>query len=258
MIITIANHKGGVSKTTTALNLAECLSDRDRKDKKVLLVDLDSQKNLTMISGAEDSEYTSANLFVDQRPVEELIQPLEDFDIIVSTSFLSNAEEQIPNTQRKFYLLKEALDQVKDHYDYIILDCPPSIDSTIVLNALTASDQVIIPVQSELLSYQGLSSLGEVIRDTKNYSNPDLKITGILITRHNPRTLIEKAFKEELEVLAEEELETSLFENSIRESVIVKEAQAMNQPLSKYSPNSNPAKDYAAFTEEFLRRVQDE
>ena len=170
-------------------------------------------------------------------------------DIISSNKALAGADAFIADTGKE-YRLKEALEKIEKDYDFCIIDTPPAL-GILTINALTASDSVIIPAQADIYSLQGIENLEETIKAVKKYCNPNLEIEGILLTRYNPRTILSREVSEMAEKLAKK-LETKLFKAKIRDAVAVKEAQISQESLFKYAPKSNVTQDYESFINEFL------
>ena len=244
-VVAIVNRKDGVGKTATAQALGAGLL---RKKKKVLYIDLDSQTNLTYGLGASVSGLTSMEVLTGEATAQEAIQKTAQGDIIAGTEALAGADAIIDGTGKE-YRLKEAIDGLQ--YDYIIIDTPAQL-GTLTVNALTASNSVIIPVQAEIYSLQGIGQLNKAIEAVKKYCNKDLSIRGILITRYNGRAVISKDMQANLQEAAEQ-LNTRLYSTPIRECVSIKEAQASQTDIYSYAPRSNAAKDYEAFIKEFTK-----
>lgn len=244
-VIAIVNRKGGVGKTATAQALGAGLI---KKKKKVLYIDLDSQTNLSYGLGADISGLTSMEVLTGDATAKEAIQKTEQGDVIPGTEALAGADAIIDGTGKE-YRLKEAIDGLQ--YDYIIIDTPAQL-GTLTVNALTAATSVIIPVQAEIYSLQGIGQLNKTIEAVKKYCNKALYIRGILITRYNARAVISKDMQTNLQEAAEQ-LNTKLYSVPIRECVAIKEAQASQQDIFSYAPRSNAAKDYTAFIKEFMK-----
>ena len=245
-VIAIVNRKGGVGKTATAQALGAGLI---RKGCSVLYIDLDSQTNLTYGLGADAAGLSSMDVLTGEATAQEAIQHTPQGDVIAGAEALAGADAAIDGTGKE-YRLKEALDGLQ--YDYCIVDTPAQL-GTLTVNALTAANSVVIPVQAEVYSLQGIGQLSKAIEAVKKYCNHDLYIRGILITRYNGRAIISRDMQSNLEEAARQ-LKTRLYSTPIRECVSIKEAQAQQQDIYSYAPRSNAAKDYAAFIEEFTER----
>lgn len=245
-VVAIVNRKGGVGKTATAQALGAGLA---RKKKKVLYIDLDSQTNLSYGLGADAGGLSSMDVLLGEATAQEAIQHTPQGDVIAGSEALAGADAAIDGTGKE-YRLKEAIDGLQ--YDYIIIDTPAQL-GTLTVNALTAANSVVIPVQAEVYSLQGIGQLSKTIEAVKKYCNRDLYIRGILITRYNGRAVISKDMQSNLKDAAEQ-LKTKLYSTPIRECVSIKEAQAIQQDIYTYAPRSNAAKDYEAFIKEFTER----
>jgi len=241
-IISIANQKGGVAKTTTAHALAAGLHEQG---KKVLLVDLDAQCNLTYIAGITKPKQTILEVLQGAEPTPV---PCNVGDIIAGNSFIGNADL---GTAGKEFRLKNVLGPIANNYDYIILDTPPSL-SMLTLNALTFSDKVIIPTQADIFSLQGIQQLNNTIQAVRQTTNKDLETGGLLITRYSGNTILSKDLKIVMEKAAKE-LGIKLFNTVIREGIAVKEAAAKREDLFTYAPKSNAAQDYSSAIHEILK-----
>ena len=244
-IIAVINQKGGVGKSTTACALAVGLANTG---KKVLLIDSDPQGNTTYVLGVNR---TLSNLYniMNGTPVRDAIEQLsKKLDIIASYSGLATADKTYIQTGRE-YILKKALKPVLNDYEYIVIDTPPAL-GILSINALTASYGVVIPVQADVMSIQGLMQLKDTIDTVREYTNPNLKILGILRTRYNARTNISKETSEILNDIAHK-LGTILYNTYIRESICIKEAQGERKDIFRFAPNNNAVLDYVAFIKEF-------
>lgn len=244
-VVAIVNRKGGVGKTATAQALGAGLA---RKKKKVLYIDLDSQTNLSYALGADINGLTSMDVLTGDATAEQAIQKTPQGHIIAGSEALAGADAVIDG-KGKEYRLKEAINGLQ--YDYIVIDTPAQL-GTLTINALTAANSVIIPVQAEVYSLQGIGQLNKAIDAVKKYCNKALSIRGILITRYNARAVISKDMQANLQEAAEQ-LNTRLYSTPIRECVSIKEAQACQQDIYSYAPRSNAAKDYEAFIKEFTK-----
>lgn len=246
-VISIVNRKGGVGKTATAHALGAGLT---RRGYKVLFVDLDSQTNLTYDTGAElTAPLTALEVLTGTATAQEAIQHTPSGDIISASPNLAGADTIIDGTGKE-YRLREALEPIKADFDYILIDTPGAL-GTVTINALTASDSALIPAQAEVHSLQGLGLLYDAIQAVQKYTNPELKIAGILLTRYNGRAILSKDMKANLEEVAGQ-LNTKVFATPIRECISIKEAQAVREDIFSYSPRSNAVTDYNAVIDELL------
>ncbi len=258
-IIAIANQKGGVGKTTTASNLADGLV---QKGKKVLKVDMDPQGNLTMSSGIDteisdrqDSLITLSEVMLEKMnndripDKQEFIIKTGQADLIPADMSLSGVELALVNTMSREYVLKEILESIRNLYDYILVDCCPSL-GMLTVNSLTAADSVIIPVQAEFLSLKGLELLVQTISRIKRQINKALEIEGILITMFNRQTILSRQIKEILE--KNYGCNIRIFQTLIPKSVKVAEAPIEGMSVLQYSPNNIVAHAYRGLTEEIL------
>lgn len=243
MITTIINQKGGTGKTTTA---AALISYYHEKGRPVLAVDLDPQCNLSLAMGADTGKRTILGALTGEADTVTTIQSTQSGDCIAGSAALS-AAESILNSTGKEYRLREALETITGKYEHIIIDSPPAL-GVLSINALTAADTVIIPCQADIFSIQGLKQLTDTIKQVRKYCNPSLVIAGILLTRHNPRTVLGRDLQAVLEREAAA-LQTKVFATPIRDSVIIKQAQALQQGL--FTLQGAAIDDYRAFIEEF-------
>ena len=248
-IISIANQKGGVGKTTTAVNLSTLLAKRG---KKVLLIDADPQGNATSGVGAEKNvEFSVYDLMVnDEVEPKDAIQKTEikNLSICASNINLAGAEVELVSMMSREYRLKEKLDNIKQDYDYMIIDCPPSL-GLITLNAFTASNSVLIPVQCEYYALEGLGQLLNTVNLVKKHLNKEFEIEGALLTMYDIRTNLSNQVVKEV---------SKYFENKVYKTVIprnvkLSEAPSYGMPISVYDPRSKGAKSYDKFVKEFLK-----
>ena len=248
--LTLSNQKGGVAKTTTAGALASGLAQRGYK---VIVVDLDPQCNLSLGSGADilNMDQTLYDVFKGTADLPDLIQKTDlGYDLITGGLALAGADMDFTQTGRE-YMLKEALDEIRADYDFCIIDTPPTL-GILTVNALTASDGVVIPLTADLYSLQGLSQLDLLMDRVRKYSNRDLKTEGLLITIHDERTNVSKALSEKINQTAEK-LGTRVFSHPIRRSVAVRESQTLMVDLFTEAPQANATKDYNSFIDEILK-----
>lgn len=240
-VISIINQKGGVGKTTTAHNLAAGLR---LQKKKVLLIDLDAQCNLTLLERANNNTYNIFNVLTGKVKLNAAIQN----DFIAGSKNLVLLQNK-PGAEQ---ILKFVLQSAQD-YDFVIIDTPPAL-GIITINALTASNYIIITSTADLLPIQGLNDLYRTVQTVKKNSNPKLKILGILITRFNKRTVLGKAMLKSLNDIATK-IGTKVFSTEIRDSIAIKEAQAKQQDIFTYSRYSTAGRDYKSFTQEIMEVI---
>lgn len=237
--------KGGTGKSSTAHALSAGLVTRGHR---VLVCDLDAQGNISQSMRANTN---AKGLFeaLSGEPVADLIQTTEQGNILASSQRLTVADKTFVEFGME-YLLSDALAQVKNAYDYIILDCPPHL-GVITTNALVAASDLIIPITSDMYAMSGLSLLLTNIERVKLRANPELCIDGILLTKYNNRSILSRDLKEAIEAKASE-MGTRVYKTMIREGVSIREAQAQRMNIFDYAPESNPAKDYSNFISEYL------
>ncbi|MFS0865536.1 ParA family protein [Fredinandcohnia sp. 179-A 10B2 NHS] len=247
-IISIANQKGGVGKTTTSVNLSACLA---YVGKRVLLVDIDPQGNATSGCGIEKANVDECiyDVLVDDVAAKDVTVPtaVENLYMIPATIQLAGAEIELVPTISREVRLKRALEEVKDQYDYIIIDCPPSL-GLLTLNALTASDTVIIPVQCEYYALEGLSQLLNTIRLVQKHLNTDLMIDGVLLTMLDARTNLGLQVIEEVKKYFQDKVYKTIIPRNIRLS----EAPSHGEPIIIYDPKSRGAEVYLDLAKEVI------
>ncbi len=247
-IVAIANRKGGVGKTATAHALGAGLIQRGYK---VLYIDLDSQCNLTdgLRINSNTVEASSLDVLEGSSTASEAIIQTEGGDLLPASPDLAKADRLIEGVGSE-YKLRDALQPVSKKYDYILIDTPPAL-GVLTVNALTASNKVIIPAQADLYSLQGIEQLYGTIEAVKHFTNKKLSIEGVLITRYSSRSIIAKDMRENLEALASE-IGSKVFSTAIRECTAIKEAQATQTDIYTYAPKSNASTDYRSFIDEFI------
>ncbi len=251
-IIAFANQKGGIGKTTSAINIAAAIG---KKNKKVLLVDCDPQGNTTSGVGINKKKlkYSSYDLLIDNCEAEEAVlkTEFENLYIIPTNMDLAGAEFELVSNEDRAVKLKNSLDKINQEYDYIIVDCPPSL-GILTINSLTASDGVVIPMQCEYFALEGLSQLMITIKKIKENFNPELQITGIIITMYNGRLNLS------LEVLKElkKYYADKIFKEPIPRNVRLSEAPSYGMPIEYYDRNSKGAESYRAIASELITRIK--
>ncbi|MDO4517981.1 MAG: AAA family ATPase [Bacillota bacterium] len=247
--IAIFNQKGGVGKTTTNINLAACLAF---KGKKVLILDIDPQGNTTSGVGIvkKDLEITTHEILVEDihHPAEAIIPTsIPNLDIMPASVQLAGAEVELINTAGREKRLKMAIDILKPDYDYIFIDCPPSL-GLLTINSLTAVDSVLIPIQCEFYALEGVSQLMSTIEIVKANMNPDLEIQGVILSMFDGRTNLSIQVVEEVKKFFKEKVYTTVIPRNVR----LAEAPSHGMPIIEYDPRSTGARAYMEFADEFL------
>jgi chromosome partitioning protein len=246
-VIIITNSKGGVGKSTTADALADGLLLRSYK---TLLIDLDAQGSLS--TTANPAKPTAYEVMAKQAGIMDAVQKRDGrADLLPASKLISRLNAELVDTGKE-YRLREVMSPALPHYDYIVIDTPPAL-GILTINALTASHFLIIPAQADIFSLQGIGQLMESVDAIRAYTNPNIELKGLLLTRHNARSVLSRDMSEIAQLTADK-IETFLYKTVIRESVVVKEAQANRESIYTYAPGSNAAADYTSFTNEFIER----
>ena len=253
-IIAIANQKGGVGKTTTAINLSACLAELG---KKVLAIDMDPQGNMTSGLGIDQNnvEYTVYDLIIGEAEINQVIckEALENLDVLPANVDLSAAEIELIGIDNKEYIIRDEVEKVKNNYDYIIIDCPPSL-SMLTINAMTTADTVLVPIQCEYYALEGLSQLIHTIDLVKERLNPRLEMEGVVFTMYDARTNLSLQVVENVK----ENLNKTIYKTIIPRNIRLAEAPSHGMPINMYDPKSAGAENYRLLAEEVIHKGEEE
>ncbi len=252
-VISIANQKGGVGKTTTAVNLSACLA---QKGKRVLLIDTDPQGNATSGLGIEShTEKSVYNVLVDDMDIKETIisTMIKKLEICPANINLAGAEIELVSMVSRENRLKDAVDTIRDEYDYILIDCPPSL-GLITLNAFTASDSVLVPIQCEYYALEGLGQLINTIKLVQKHLNPDLVIEGVILTMFDARTNLSTQVSREVEKY----FGNKVFQTIIPRNIRLSEAPSHGLPITLYDNESKGAETYKKLAKELIKLTEKE
>lgn len=249
-VIAVVNQKGGVGKTTTAVNLSAYVG---HKGKKVLLIDADPQGNTTSAYGInkKNIEFSSYDILIGRKTAEETVvkTEYENVDIIPSNINLAGAEVELVEVEERVMRLKKALLKIRQDYDFVFIDCPPSL-GLITVNALTASDTLLVPIQCEYFALEGLSQLMASVRQIKRLYNPNIEIEGVILTMYDGRLNLTQQVVREIKKF----FEKKLYSTAIPRAVRLSEAPSYGMPILYYDPRSKGAKAYEDLSREFLKR----
>ena len=243
-VIAITNQKGGVGKTTTAINLSACLAE---KGKRVLTIDMDPQGNTTSGLGIDKStvEHTSYQLLTNETTIWEAMT----LSVIASERSLAGAEIELIGVEDREFILKKEVDKVRDNYDFVIIDCPPSLN-TLTVNAMTTADTVLVPIQCEYYALEGLSQLIHTIDLVQQRLNPELHIDGIVFTMYDVRTNLSNQVVENVRT----NLDTKIYDTLIPRNIRLAEAPSHGLPINMYDTKSAGAESYRMLAKEVMER----
>lgn len=252
-IIAVANQKGGVGKTTTSINLSACLA---ALGKKVLAIDMDPQGNMTSGLGIDKNEveYSVYDLILGETEIEQVIckEALENLDVIPSNINLSAAEIELIGVEEKEYIIHNEVEKVRDNYDFVIIDCPPSLN-TLTINAMTTADSILVPIQCEYYALEGLSQLIHTIELVKERLNPNLGIEGVVFTMYDARTNLSLQVVENVK----DNLNQTIYKTIIPRNIRLAEAPSHGLPINLYDPKSAGAESYMLLAEEVINKGEE-
>lgn len=247
-IIAMSNHKGGVGKTTSTVNIGAGLSN-GKQGKRVLLIDLDPQANLTQSLDVLKPEFTVYGSLKGEYPLSP-IEITPKLHLVASTLDLSGAEVELSSEAGREFILRDLIEPLKKSYDYILIDCPPSL-GLLTINALTASDQVYIPLQTQYLALQGLTKLMEVVEKIKKRLNKKLDLGGVILTQFDTRKTLDR----DVAASVEGHFKEKVFKTRIRDTVALAEAPSQGKDIFSYDAKSMGAEDYAELCKEIIKRI---
>lgn len=252
-IIAVANQKGGVGKTTTAINLSSCLASLGQK---VLAVDMDPQGNMTSgLSVDKDGvENTVYDLIIGEATIDQVLcrEVFDNLDVLPTNIDLSGAEIELLDVENKEYILRDEINKIRDNYDFVIIDCPPSL-SMLTINAMTTADTVLVPIQCEYYALEGLSQLIRTIQLVKERLNEKLEIEGVVFTMYDARTNLSLQVVENVK----DNLNQTIYKTIIPRNIRLAEAPSHGLPINHYDPKSTGAESYMLLADEVIHKGEE-